>query len=874
MILGAIQVPCYSQDVNAHGGTPERGSEGGRPVTSPSEVIDVTNDYLVPANTKGNPGFTYAISSANQNGSSASGDSSCQGTLISAANNVCVVATAAHCLYPQMIKTGIKNLPENFCGTTNGIPAKSGEVSIETADFGKVKAQAIVHPHAKSDGSDLHDVGILKFSCPEGAKNVPVVKVASSPMQPDEDIWYGKVKGAKGLWTGRAAKDKVTFKFKSSNGETRTQTYDNTLYEDKRQSDNTRHVVVQNSEHSAQTGDSGGPALAERDGEKVLIGILSGTPGVISAAIYQTNSSMDFIKCFAEKKTDSARALAEKPKPASDEKPSSSKQSGTAPQNEQAGKQEIASGPTQTQAVAKAQSQPSVERGIAQGPKSPPIADQNPSQQHCEDGVCKVGPKPVEPQQAGLTPDFFGRPSNPGEQGVQGPLVEQGTPEPRQSVAQQPSAKPTQGFKEVQATDDASFKQALRQARADGVKHVVVRYGNDDTCELCRVLRDDLKNQLGNDGEVRVIKMPEWFKPNAAKGIPQSKLLTQIPGGNWSASATRIGSTETAGDYKAEIERLRQRQSPSNIARTELQPQPEPQPQLRQSAKPQAPEIAEGAKKEFPSVTLYGDEMEFYKTKNGNLVRKDPKGNLKIPRLQEMPDGKRELVYDAHSGSPVPFERASKTEREAFRDYYLAIKEGDKKSWEKYSPDQKGLINGFLANWTENDNKIHWERTSQGDKKTTGPKETIPPTPATQTAWNPATAKTFNVKDLIPAATKAGKIAAEFTANQIFPEAGTAARVMGPKALEAMKALPGPNGFFGATPEKTVKNYNIDFFQSLKNGEKFQIDGIDYKATGPGKRTYSARSPAGPFGLEVPTEKGTVKIRIEGFGSARKVYVD
>ncbi len=116
------------------------------------------------------------------------------------------------------------------------------------------------------------------------------------------------------------------------------------------------------------------------------------------------------------------------------------------------------------------------------------------------------------------------------------------------------------------------------------------------------------------------------------------------------------------------------------------------------------PELAGNAKEEFNV-----DDMKFLRSKDGTLVGVDSKGNSKVPRLQELPSGRRDLVYDAHPNSPVKFERASKKEREALRDYYLGMREGDKESWSRFSDEHKEMINGFLNNWDPGSNQQRWE---------------------------------------------------------------------------------------------------------------------------------------------------------------------
>jgi hypothetical protein len=137
--------------------------------------------------------------------------------------------------------------------------------------------------------------------------------------------------------------------------------------------------------------------------------------------------------------------------------------------------------------------------------------------------------------------------------------TEENTSKPKEPKISQPSQE--KGFKEVQASDMNGLRQALEQAKQDGVKHVVVRYGNDETCPHCAQLRDELKQQFGNDSDVRVIKMPSQFKPMAAQGIPQSMLLNQDSEGNWPDKATlRVGSG-VGYDYKSEVNGLKQKQN-------------------------------------------------------------------------------------------------------------------------------------------------------------------------------------------------------------------------------------------------------------------------------------------------------------------------
>jgi hypothetical protein len=256
--------------------------------------LDITASSLVKANTNGNPGFSVRILSAQNS-------ESCQGTLIRATDSTCTVALAAHCLYHSIAGSSDRvSLNQPACGSVKGQSAKSGNIKVEMADFGTVSASAVIHPQGASDSGGLHDVGIFSFSCPQGAKTVPVVPVSADPMIPGETVWYGKVKGNYGLWEGKAAAD-IVYITRTENGKVVEQKYDNTVYADPNiKNDNTRHIVKQSPEKAIVSGDSGGPAMVERNGQKVLVGILTGTvAGSNEIAAYQTNSSIDFLKCFA-----------------------------------------------------------------------------------------------------------------------------------------------------------------------------------------------------------------------------------------------------------------------------------------------------------------------------------------------------------------------------------------------------------------------------------------------------------------------------------------------------------------------------------------------------------------------------------------------
>jgi len=257
--------------------------------SAPRPRDEVSSNGLVPSGVNGNPGFTYSVLPPNGYGPAPL----CQGTLVSAKDGVCTVATAAHCLeddIPKATKKGrAKALNKPECKPELRDEVVSwGELKIQTADFGTVKAIGMIHPKA-SQGSKTHDTAVYYFNCPEGPGNVPVVKVDPSPLKAGEEFRYGKVMKRRGLFKGRVFGKRLRA-VNSSQG----------VVLDIKEG-NERDIIDQDSETAITQGDSGGPGLAYRDNEWKLVSVLTGyfTPVGPTKAIYQSGESMDFVACLA-----------------------------------------------------------------------------------------------------------------------------------------------------------------------------------------------------------------------------------------------------------------------------------------------------------------------------------------------------------------------------------------------------------------------------------------------------------------------------------------------------------------------------------------------------------------------------------------------
>lgn len=164
--------------------------------------INESSSLLPQANLNKNPVFPYKVYSTTSNRAE-----TCGGNLISRKNNKCVVGTAAHCLYRTFNRTWASEK-----GYDPELGAKTAKVKMETQAFGIVDAQAYISDQWKKrilntgqTSSISHDVGALVFDCDDNqGRNIPVVPLATKPLEGGENVLYGLIFGAWGLFRGAA----------------------------------------------------------------------------------------------------------------------------------------------------------------------------------------------------------------------------------------------------------------------------------------------------------------------------------------------------------------------------------------------------------------------------------------------------------------------------------------------------------------------------------------------------------------------------------------------------------------------------------------------------------------------------------------------
>lgn len=265
-----------------------------RPAPSPAEQAQSRGDQssspsseklssdLFPAGTNGNPGFPYKVIGPGFS-------EKCQATLISKEKNLCMAATASHCLMDgakRALDKGIDNRSLESGQCERNIAQKGifwGKGEIETADFGKVEATFFINPEYHS-GTKSEDSAVFSFPCNEKSPVKPL-PVNAAPLKDGETVYYGKVMGGKeGLYEGKVWREPGIVGINS------------------RPVGEAQESVVQPEDVAIQQGDSGGGIYRKRsDGSFELVGVLSTSDDITKKrpiGNYATNRSLQFIECI------------------------------------------------------------------------------------------------------------------------------------------------------------------------------------------------------------------------------------------------------------------------------------------------------------------------------------------------------------------------------------------------------------------------------------------------------------------------------------------------------------------------------------------------------------------------------------------------
>ncbi len=260
--------------------------EGGVPQLPSGTPNNSSTRGLVPANTNGNPGFAFSVAGPGFS-------ENCQGTLISAVNGTCLVATASHCLKDAIRRSDrsgsdTKALSGAACSSeTQQRGVIWGQGKIKMADFGEVEALMFENPEYDG-GTRSEDSGVFSFKCSNPPKDIPVVAIGSKPLSDGENVSYGKVMGGKaGLYQGVVWRQPGVVGINS------------------RPVGEAQESVMQNEQVAIQQGDSGGGVYRTTPtGEKELVGILSTSDDVtrrLPLGNYATNKSLEFLRCVKER---------------------------------------------------------------------------------------------------------------------------------------------------------------------------------------------------------------------------------------------------------------------------------------------------------------------------------------------------------------------------------------------------------------------------------------------------------------------------------------------------------------------------------------------------------------------------------------------
>jgi hypothetical protein len=148
--------------------------------------LEEGDSRLPPAKTNGNPSFSFSSKAQDAK----DGGDRCQATLVRAEIGFCTSATAAHCLYENVIDSKRKGFDkdvlkkENCSSRFKTRGALWGEIEVTLPDFGTVKAIGIVNQEYYSK-SKTEDTAVFVFNCPNGPGKVPVIPIAQQALTAD-----------------------------------------------------------------------------------------------------------------------------------------------------------------------------------------------------------------------------------------------------------------------------------------------------------------------------------------------------------------------------------------------------------------------------------------------------------------------------------------------------------------------------------------------------------------------------------------------------------------------------------------------------------------------------------------------------------------
>lgn len=318
--------------------------------------------------------------------------------------------------------------------------------------------------------------------------------------------------------------------------------------------------------------------------------------------------------------------------------------------------------------------------------------------------------------------------------------VQQQSPQASQRPTVEENSIPTRstGGLVERAIEPNQLQDVLEQAKKDGFKHVIIRYGNDQTCPACRAFKNNLIKEFGKENDILVLKIDGRFSPIRGEGIPQSDLISLDSDGAWKKQGRSQIGAGAASTFRAQVNQLKRNQAQAPRENT-----PRPQghqestaPQQRQSLRP--PQSEDSPSAPTPPQNVFNGFKFEPSEAHGGVHFLNPGENPSAQNgifLKRQADGTRKAVRKESDGSLTVLPEKV---QDGLRQYYANNHDKVAHLGEKEQRYIADFMKGFGSP----------NRTAGGDTRSTPSTPATPTTPSIPSAGSPSPSNATPAREL------------------------------------------------------------------------------------------------------------------------------